>query len=274
MYCQLGQTTHMTNQRKMFFPVEDIIGELVEVLSKNSQFDVVTIVGEGEPTLYLGLGSLISSIKEKTDKPVAVITNGALLYDKSVQKELEQADIVLPSMDAYDEASFKKICRPYGLLTFKDINEGLIEFSNNYQGQLWLEIMLIKGMNDSQQAIDQYRALLKRVNYEKLYLNTPIRPPAEPYVKTVSHEFMNETSMKLGGISIDLLASEGFHSEIEDDTDAIMSIIKRHPMNQYEIESFLKSRHCDHTKPIIDQLKKNEAINVIEYKGYETFRLR
>ena len=274
VYCQLGQTTHMTHQRKMFFPVADMIEEFVEVLSKNDHFDVVTIVGEGEPTLYLGLGTLISVIKEKTDKPAAVITNGALLYDQIVQKELAQSDIVLPSMDAYDEASFKKICRPYGGLTFKEVHEGLIDFSNHYQGQLWLEIMLIEGMNDSEQAIDQYKALLKMVRYDKLYLNTPIRPPAEPYVRTVTHEFMNEVSMELGGISIDLLASEGFHSEIEDHTEAIMSIIKRHPMNQHEIESFLKSRHCDPTQPTIEQLKRNETIKVIRYKGYETFRLR
>jgi len=113
IYCQLGRTDIMTNTRKMFFPVQKIMSEFNEVLKKRIFFDVITIVGEGEPTLYLGLGELISEIKGKTDKPVALITNGALLYDRDLRREAAKADIVLPTLDAYDEASFRKINRPF-----------------------------------------------------------------------------------------------------------------------------------------------------------------
>lgn len=274
IYCQLGRTDHMTNTRQMFFSVEEIMAEFDQVLREKIHFDVVTIVGEGEPTLYLGLGELIDEIKKRTDKPVAVITNGALLYDTQLQSELGKADIVLPTMDAYDEESLKRINRPQGSLKFEDIKRGLEEFSEKYQGQLWIEIMLIKDVNDDDESLGKYAEMLKRIKYEKLYLNTPVRPPAESDVSIVDHEKMDHAAELLGGISIDLLSSEGFHSEIEDDHAAILSIIKRHPMNQFEIEGFLASRGRSDIDAFLDGLRRDDKVEVINYKGYDTYRLR
>jgi len=250
------------------------MAEFDEVLREKIRFDVVTIVGEGEPTLYLGLGELIDEIKKRTDKPVAVITNGALLYDSQLQSELGRADIVLPTMDAYDEESLKRINRPHGSLKFEDIKRGLEEFSEKYQGQLWIEIMLMKDVNDDDESLGKYAEMLKRIKYDKLYLNTPVRPPAESEVSIVDHEKMDHAAELLGGISIDLLSSEGFHSEIADDHAAILSIIKRHPMNQFEIEGFLASRGRSDIDRFLDELRQDEKVEVINYKGYDTYRLR
>lgn len=274
IYCQLGRTDHLTNQRKMFFPIRAILDEFDQFLLKSETFDVVTIVGEGEPTLYLGLGGLIKEIKKRTDKPVAVITNGALLYDPQVRAELGEADIVLPTVDAYDQASFKKINRPYGTMEFEQVQAGLKTFSESYDGQLWIEIMLIDGINDDDDSLEKYKNILEGIHYDRLYLNTPVRPPAEAYAKALSPERMERAVELLGGISIDMLASEGFHSDIPDHKDAILSIIKRHPMNQFEIEGFLKSRGCEEPAAVLDELRNDDRIDAIVYKGFETFRLR
>ena len=274
IYCQLGRTNHMTNTRKMFYDVEDIISEFETILKKDILFDVVTIVGEGEPTLYLGLGELIKEINNRTSKPVAVITNGALLYNKLVRQELLLADIVLPTLDAYDEESFKKINRPHKTISFAKAIEGLIQFSKEYKGKLWLEMMFIKGYNNDSSSILKYKTLLAKINHDKLYLNTPVRPPAESFVQALTRDEMNEIESKLGGISIDLLDSEGFYSDISNHFDAILSIIKRHPMNQHEIKGFLKTRKCTNIDEIIVQLKQDLKIDVINYKGYYTFRLK
>lgn len=257
----------------MFFPVKEIIKEFEQVLQNKLEFDVVTIVGEGEPTLYLGLGDLIDKIKHRSDKPIAVITNGALLYDKNVQAELSKADIVLPSMDAYDNFSFKKINRPHGTLDFHNVHQGLKIFSNKYQGQLWLEIMLMGDINDDDTSMKKYSNLLKNIKYDRLYLNTPVRPPAESYVKTIENEKLTHAVELLGGISIDLLVSQGFHSEDADHFAAIMSIIKRHPMNQFEISWFLESRGCSDVRKIFNALESDCKVENIYYKGYDTYRL-
>ncbi|SHJ29244.1 radical SAM protein [Parasporobacterium paucivorans] len=274
IYCQLGRTDHMTNTRKMFYPVKEILEELDLVIRENIPFDVITIVGEGEPTLYLGLGELIREIQKRTDKPVAVITNGALLFNPQVQEDLSQADIVLPTMDAYDEESFKKISRPHGSLKYSEVIKGLEAFSEKYKGQLWIEIMLMKDINDDDTSLQKYLEMLDKIKFEKLYLNTPVRPPAESDVMAVDHERMSRAAEILGGISIDLLDSNGFHSEIKDDYEAILSIIKRHPMNQFEIEGFLEARGNKNKGKLLVKLKNDTNVASINYKGYVTFRLK
>ncbi|MDH8679494.1 radical SAM protein [Fusibacter bizertensis] len=274
IYCQLGRTDNMTNTRQMFFSVKEIIEEFDIYLKRNTEFDVVTIVGEGEPTLYLGLGKLICEVKKRTEKPVVVITNGALLYDKVLREELYNADIVLPTLDAYDDASLKSINRPHGAIRFEQIKSGLKTFSEEFIGSLWIEIMLIPDMNDDNTSLLKLSEILKTLKYDKVYINTPVRPPAEANVKSVSHECIERAVNILGGISIELLASQGFYSEIKDHYEAIISIIKRHPMNQFEIESFLKTRGCIDSVKIMNTLKQDEQIALIEYKGMLTYRLK
>lgn len=274
IYCQLGRTDKLTNTRKMFYEVNKIISEFKDMILNGFDFDVVTIVGEGEPTLYLGLGELIDEIKRITEKPVAVITNGSLMNEPNLQMELCKADIVLPSMDAYDEASFRTINRPYGKLRYNEVYEGLKDFSRKFTGELWIEIMLIKDVNDDDFALHQYSELLKNINYGRLYLNTPVRPPAERRINAVSHEKMEHAVESLGGISIDLLNSLDFHSESPDDYEAIISIIKRHPMNQHEIESFLRSRSCNDMDMVFYKLGSDKQVERVDYKGYMTYRLK
>lgn len=264
----------MTNERSMFFDCAEIVKELYDYLKKGILFDVVTVVGEGEPTLYAGLGLLIKSIKHLTDKPVAVITNGLLLYDLAVRNDLAEADIVMPSLDCYDDESFKRINRPCGKLKFEDVYNGLIKFSREYSGMLWLEVMLVSGFNDSKEALEKLKKLLGNVKYDKLYINTPVRPPAEIYANQISGEAMEYAVKTLNGISIDKLVSSGFFSEIEDDYEAVKSIIKRHPMNQYELRAFIEGRNTESADSIITRLTEDSNIEKINYKNYITYRIR
>ena len=237
----------MTNKRQEFYKTEDIIAEFKQYLKDSDKFDIVTVVGEGEPTLAANLGELVVALKALTDKPVAVITNGALLSDPQVREELCHADMVLPSLDAYNQEISKKIDRPYGTIKFEEEFEGLKKFTHMYEGELWLEIMLVDGINDDEQSILKFQELLKELKYDRLYLNTPVRPPAEADVNVVSEERMRY---------------------------AVKSIIGRHPMNQFEVRGFLESRDVKDPEAMMEQMKKDEAIHVIDYKGILTFRLK
>jgi len=273
IYCQLGRTRNMTNERKEYFQLSNILEEFKAYLKEDLKFDVVTIVGEGEPTLYSRIGELIVGLQELTSKPITVITNGSLLYDKEVRMQLINADIVLPSFDAYDENSFKIINRSYGKIKFQDVYQGLKDFSKEYKGQLWIETMLIKGVNDDKESLIKLKSLLDGVNYSRLYINSPVRPPAENWVEPPSKESMQLAIEILEGISINFLASEGFYSDTKDDYEAILSIIKRHPMNQYELRSFLESRKCKDIEKIFERLNNDSNVEKINYKSYNTYRL-
>lgn len=274
IYCQLGRTDHMTNERQEFYKTEEILKEFQIYLKDADKFDIVTIVGEGEPTLCSNLGELICGLKEFTEKPIAVITNGALLSDAKVREELCYADMVLPSLDAYHQEIAKKVDRPYGTIQYEEEFQGLVKFSNEYQGELWLEIMLIDGINDDEDSIAEFQKRLKQIRYDRLYLNTPVRPPAEEGVNVVSPERMKYAVEELGGISIEMLSSGNFFSEIEDTYEAVKSIIGRHPMNQFELDGFLESRNCKNRAEMIDKMKADPEIAVIDYKGIFTFRLQ
>ena len=273
VYCQLGRTNKMTNKREEYFLLEDILSEFDSNHNEDS-YDVVTIVGEGEPTLYSRLGELIREIKKRSNKPVAVITNGALLYDKEVRKELMNADIVLPSLDSYNEEMFKKVDRPYGRLKFEEVWQGLVDFTKEYKGQIYMEIMLMDGINDDEKSLFEFKNLLNQIRYDRLYINTPVRPPAESYIEESSKENIQKAVDILKGVSIDMLSSVGFSSDIEDDYQAVLSIIGRHPMNQFEIRSFLDSRENKDIDKVMQQLGQDDNVCKMEYKGYCTYRLK
>lgn len=274
VYCQLGRTDKMTNTRREYFPLEEILAEFDQCLGDLEQCDVVSIVGEGEPTLYSRLGELIVGIQQRTDKPVAVITNAALMGDPDVRAELRYADIVLPSLDSCDAESWHRIDRPHGHLDYDEMMEGLDLFTNTFTGQIYMEIMLMNGINDSREDLEKFRAILKRLHYDRVYINTPVRPPAEPDVSVSTPETITLATELLGGISIDALASGSFFSEIEDDYEAILSIIGRHPMNQHEIGGFLESRKNPNPAALLEKLAHDPAVNPVEYKGYVTYRLK
>ena len=274
IYCQLGRTRNMTNERKRYFDHRDIVEEFKLYLSKDIKFDVATIVGDGEPLLYADLGILIDELKLLTDKPIALITNGSLLFDAKVREDLKNADIILPSLDATDEEMFKKINRPHGSIKFDDVIRGLQIFSNEYKGQLWIETMIVEGINDNRKFFLDLKELLGTIKYHKLYINSPVRPPAEKYVKQVSKDIIEEAVSILGGISIDKLASEGFYSKVEDDYEAVLSIVRRHPMNQFEIKSFIEQRGKSDIKNFFEKLNNDDKIEMVDYKGYYTYRLR
>lgn len=274
IYCQLGRTKKMINEQIAFFKLNDIIEEFKKYLIKDIDFDVVTIVGEGEPLLYSEIGNLIRNIKNLTTKPIAIITNGALLSIPSIREDLLESDIVLPSLDAVDKSTFKAINRPHGDISFEDMVEGLIDFSKDFKGQLWIETMIIKDINDNKNFYLRLRDILKKINYERLYINVPVRPPAESFVLPPSNESLTEAISILGGISIDELVSEGFYSEIEDDYKAVLSIIKRHPMNQFELKTFLEKRNNKDIDNFLKRLSADKNIEVIDYKNYMTYRLK
>lgn len=274
VYCQLGRTDKMTNRRAEYFPPGDILKEFRQALADEVPFDVVTVVGEGEPTLYSRLGELIKGLKQCTDKPVAVITNSALMSDPQVRAELMAADIILPSVDAADEQTFKAIDRPHGRLDFAAVTHGLAEFSHAFAGQIWAEVMLVAGVNDSDASLLKLKEMLKGIRYDRLYINAPVRPPAEAEVCAPAPERIRKAAELLGGISIDMLTSGGFHSDIPDDYEAILSIIRRHPMNRFEILGFLESRGSEDAQGILGKLTEDTRVEKIDYKGFTTFRMK
>ncbi|MDY6831348.1 MAG: radical SAM protein [Thermodesulfobacteriota bacterium] len=183
VYCQLGKSSSKTVKRLPYRNADTVLAQLFERLKKIDRPDRITIAGSGEPTLNSGIGAVIAGIKKKTDIPVVVLTNGSLLSNPEVQKDLLPADMVIPSLDAWNPEMFASINRPHRSVDFTTMTEGLVSFSTVYGGQLWLEIFIMDGINASVDDARAFKPLVDRINPAVVYVNTAVRPPEESFVK-------------------------------------------------------------------------------------------
>lgn len=186
IYCQLGPTRTLTTRRRRFYPVAEVLVEVADRLSRGPRPDVITLAGSGEPTLYRDLGELIDGIRRITDIPVALLTNGALFHRADVRAEAARAAIVLPSLDAGDEATFRAIDRPARSLTLEKVVTGLAAFRELFRGEIWLEVMVVAGANDSPGQVAAIARLARRIGADRVQLNTPVRPAFDERAVPVS----------------------------------------------------------------------------------------
>jgi wyosine [tRNA(Phe)-imidazoG37] synthetase (radical SAM superfamily) len=271
VYCQLGRTIPLTNERKEYIPADEILTELVQAFESHlpGEIEWVTFVGSGEPTLHIHLGQLIEETKAITDLPVAVITNGSLLYLPEVRKDINIADAVLPTLDAGTASLYRKINRPHPKITFERLIEGYLAFREEYHGCFWMEVMLIRGMNDSDQALQDIAAVLEKIQPDEVHINLPDRPPAETWVLPADEESVLRAQVILGRTARVVHPVTGIFdlSGCDTATEAIIGIISRHPMQENDLLQTLAQFSPDETRKILNKLENSEKVQVIERYG-------
>jgi len=237
IYCQLGKTTNFTNIRKNYFPKKEIIAEMEKAIKSNeNDFDYITFVGSGEPTLYKDLKDLILRAKKLSKKPICVITNGSLLNEKKVQDALLISDLILPSLDAGDEELFIKINRPHPSISFENLVQGFTNFRSIFEGELRIEIMLMKGINDSEEELFKIKDKIDRIKPDRIDINVPIRPPLEKWVKIPEKSIFSILNKIFGDYFNISFPEEGvFRIHSLDFQKEILSILERHPMREDQI---------------------------------------
>ncbi|MCF2144530.1 MAG: radical SAM protein [Candidatus Heimdallarchaeota archaeon] len=266
VYCQLGRTTHFINERRDFYPKEDIFAEIKEAVSSTEKIDYITFVGEGEPTLYKSLGWLIAETKKLTTIPIAVITNGSLLYLPEVRKDLLKADVVLPTLDAVDQALFRKVNRPRRELVIDKIIQGMMDFRAEYSGEIWMEVMLVKGLNDSEETIQELKTVLDKLRSERVYVNVPIRPPAEKWVEIPDKEVVLRICKTLGATNLAFYESTtGFTIQSQEEIEEeILKITTRHPLREDQI-LHLTAMPTEKIRKLLETMVKQEKLKKMLY---------
>ena len=201
IYCQLGKSANKEVERRSFFNPEDIVNEIASEVKRQRNIDVVTFSGSGEPTLNLDIGWIIKETKERLNLPVSVITNSSLLADEKVRFDLSLSDVVLPSLDAVSEDVFLQINRPHSLIKINDIIQGLKHFKTEYKGKVWLEIMLVKRINDNLDELEKIKRVIKDIGADRIQLNTVTRPPAEDNVRGLSSTALKKICASFGDVA-------------------------------------------------------------------------
>jgi len=265
VYCQLGRTTHLQTKRESFYPKKDILAEIVSQ-ARQAKPDYITFIGDGEPTLNSDLGWLIRQSKGKLHLPAAVITNGSLLFLKDVRHDLSEADVVVPTLDAGNQKMFKMINRPQRSIDFDTMLRGLVDFRREYSGQFWIEVMLVKGLNDTERELRSIKSAIDMINPDRVYILTPIRPPAEPWVQPSNPEDILRAQEIIGkAIPVAELESGQFGlGEFMDARQAILEIGSRHPLRRRQ--AAVIEKQLSGTGVITQMLESGELVH-FEYKG-------
>jgi wyosine [tRNA(Phe)-imidazoG37] synthetase (radical SAM superfamily) len=241
IYCQLGRTTHKTAERREYVPMTDVLAELEQKLADGPVPDYVTLSGSGEPTLNERLGQLIREIKKLTYIPIAVFTNGSLLWQCEVQDALMEADLVLPSLDAGDDHLFRYVNRPHREIAFDRMVQGITEFTRRFPKPVWLEVFLLAGVTGILPEVEKIAALARRIQPQRVQLNTVSRPPFEEFAWPVSWNQMKEFANLFDG-KVEVI-SEGDKSRspvLNEVTDAdILALLSRRPCTVQEVSAGL-----------------------------------
>jgi wyosine [tRNA(Phe)-imidazoG37] synthetase (radical SAM superfamily) len=227
-------------QRKEWVPIDIVIDQLKAKLSSNKP-DYITLSGSGEPTLFSQLEELISRIKDITDIPVAVLTNGSLLWLPEVRKALKSADMVVPSLDAGSSRIFQYVNRPHLDITFNKMLQGLVEFRRDYSGQYWLEVFLLAGVTTPEAEVNRLKTCIAAIQPDKVQVNTVTRPPAEGFAESVPKKQLETITKKLYEKAEVIADYRGVHKEKDFSIrcEDILTLLKRRPCSIEDIAAGL-----------------------------------
>jgi len=272
IYCDLGRTTRKTLSRQSYASPKGVEGELklcLSVLEKKP--DYITLSGSGEPTLNGSIREIIQRIKETTSTPVAVFTNSSLLYLDEVRRNLSEADVVLPSLDAITPALFEYMNRPHASLSIGEIICGLIQFRQQYRGEIWLEILFCRGVNDGKEEIEKFKSVIEKIDPDRVQLNTLVRPPAEDFVFPLTLAQLEEIRERLGEkaeIISDFAAPLGEELKSVNDTE-ILNLVKRRPCTAEDISKVL-GLHLNEVVKCLEKLLQEGGVHyrMYEHRGY------
>jgi len=267
IYCEVGHTSTLTTERKEYIPYNKVTSELEHYFANNPDPDYITFSGSGEPTLNIKIGNVLQFIKQKQPAiPVAVLTNGTLLSDKKVRDELMDANVVLPSLDAATKITFQRINRPAPQLTVEKTIQGLIDFRQEFSGQLWLEVFILPGYNDNIDDLNALKTAIKDIKPDKIQLNTLDRPGAVADIHAANHEDLKKVVAYWGLDNVEIIAAaperKNIQSYRKDAETAILGTISRRPCTVEDLTKIL-GLHMNEINKYLDVLEAESKIESV-----------
>jgi wyosine [tRNA(Phe)-imidazoG37] synthetase (radical SAM superfamily) len=272
VYCQVGRTQVRTIKRGL--PLDSaLINRAIDEALPREELDVVTFSGTGEPTLHQHLGQFIGRVKGLCETPVAVLTNSTLIDKPDVRRDLALADIVVPSLDAATQGAFERVNRPHPTLLVDRMIEGLVAFRKEFSGKLFLEIMLVKGVNDDMAELVALKAAAERIAPDLIHLNTVTRPPAESDAQPLSPQEMARAAAMLGPKAVPVGAATGAAASeaAADLAETIAELVQRRGVT---VEDLIRSLGADRptVQRVLEQLIEQRRVKKIVHGGVSYYR--
>jgi wyosine [tRNA(Phe)-imidazoG37] synthetase (radical SAM superfamily) len=268
VYCEVGKTTKLTTQRMEYIKLANIKQELNDYFAKNPDPDYITFSGYGEPTLNKYIGETMAHIKTlRPHIPVAILTNGTLLFAPDVRQALVQADVVLPSLDSATESGFQKINRPAKGLTVKEIIGGLVAFRKEFSGKMWLEVFILPGYNDSQAELNALKKAIEAINPNSVQLNTLDRPGTVSNLQGATRKELEQIKSHWNLPYVEIIAAAQERTQIQsyrtDTETAILETIARRPCTVDDLAKIL-GLHINEVNKYLSVLESDKKVKTVE----------
>ncbi|MBF0300022.1 MAG: radical SAM protein [Oligoflexia bacterium] len=291
IYCECGKTLTLSIKREEFYPLNAVLDEIDKFFSTNSadfalEIDYITFSGQGEPTLYSKMGAVIEYLKKNYPQyKLALLTNSTLFYQEDLRKELLPLDLIVPSYDAASEDVFKKINRPHPQITAEIISNGLQQFRREFKGQVWVEVFIIPGINDSDEEIKRIKKDLEKFSPDKIQLNTLDRPGTESFIRPPSMEELTRLKSLFQPFEIEIINSKWNKTSFKNITqnittelieDTILNTIRRRPCTLDDLKITLGvSSNNNNIESVIKLLLEKKIIgSKIEERGEFYFLIK
>ena len=270
VYCEVGETTKLTLERKEYIPFDKVINELTHYFENSPDPDYITFSGSGEPTLNSRIGDVLKFIKEKKPKiPIALLTNGTLLFDPEVRAEINRADVVLPSLDAATNPIFQKINRPVPGFDIEKYLQGLIDFRTEFKGKIWLEIFILPEFNLGQGELKKLEEAIIKINPDSIQLNTLDRPGTVADLRPASREELEGIVQLWNLENVEIISPAAQRKDIlsyrSDAEEAIFETISRRPCTIEDLMDIL-GIHINEINKYLDVLEDEKKIESIRQK--------
>ncbi len=267
VYCEVGKTTRLTLERREYVPFAAIVRELEDYFSAYPDPDFITFSGSGEPTLNSRIGEVIGFIKRiRPDVPLALLTNGTLLHERQVRDDIQHVDLVLPSLDAVTADVFAEINRPAAGLGVQEHIQGLIDFSRDFSGRIWLEVFVLPGINDHPDEIAAMRRVILEIGPDSVQLNTLDRPGTAADLRAATGAELLRVKQLLDLEQVEIIAAAALRKNIPsyrgDAEAAILETIARRPCTLDDLAQMLGLHGSEINKylDVLDAENKIEAV--------------
>lgn len=276
-YCQLGLTTELATAPRTFASPEAILADLDAAFAEGVDADVITLAGSGEPTLYRDLAAVVEGIRARTSTPLVLLTNGSLLWDPAVRAAVRGVHLLEPSLDAPDEATWRRLNRPPPDHSFARMVEGLRAAAAEHPGRVRMEVMLLRGENDSEEQLLAFAALLATLRLEGVDINSPVRPVPEEGVLPCDAATL-ERARTLFGPRAAIIAAGWSPAPSRDpepsrpSADAVLDSLGRRPQTLSDLASGLGVAPVELSKLLAAHLDAGEVVT--EVRGGELWYRR
>lgn len=264
VYCEVGETTKLTTDRMEYIKYDKIISELQQFMSSRPKIDYITFSGSGEPTLNSRIGEVLAYVKQNyPDVKTAILTCGALLSSPQLRTEILEADVILPSLDAATQAIFNKINRPNPNLSIDTYIKGLIDFRKEYKGQIWLEVFLLRGYNDTPEELDLIKEAILKIEPDIVQLNTLDRPGTVEGLIAMTKNELQKIKDYWDISNVEIIASAAQRTDVDSyNTDiegTILATIARRPCTLDDLNQIL-GIHVNEINKYLGTLELNKKI--------------